>query len=324
MKKNLTVYIQLLVTFTFCFMLFCQLPAMAQTQSDDAKKGVLPNYMHDTRSLSMASTTIADLYGKPSVSTNAALSGLFNKSSFFQLNSNHNWDNNLMQHNLSLPTLSFGSHHFTTRFSYFHRGFDILSFTSSSSLPEPVMKMYRTELAYAITISDYLSIGTLQSISFTTASDETPYWNYFADIGLVYAPDDPVSYGIVFRGLGLETTYENLETGHTTLGSRMARQILEIGLTFRYPVEERTYLSISFANEKRFGEEGLWYKGGIEIIPVSSFNIRGGVISNFNQSRYIPRIGFGVNVSVLQIDYMMAPENLNGVKFHQIGLTIQL
>ena len=324
MKKNLTVSIQLLVTFTCCFMLFCQLPAMAQTQNDSEKKGVLPNYMNDTRSLSMANTTIADLYGRPSIGINAALSGLFNKPSFIQFNSNHNWNNNLMQHDLTMPTLSIGPHHITTRFGFLHQGFDILPFTNTSSLGEPDIRLYRAEFAYAIAISDYFSLGTLQSISFTTAGDKAQNWNYFADVGLIYAPDGPVSYGIVFRGLGLETTYEMTGTGPTTLGSRMARQILEAGVTFRYPIEERTWLSISFANEKRFGEDGLWYKGGVEIIPVSVINIRGGVLASFDQSLFIPRMGLGINTGTLQIDYMIAPKKLIGAQFHQIGLTLQL
>lgn len=325
MKKFLTTCIQPLIAFTFCFVLFCQLPAMAQTQTSNDRKGVLPSQMHDTRSLSMANTTIADVYGKPSVGINAALSGLFNQPSFIQFNSNHNWDNNLMQYSLMLPTLSNGPHHITARFGLLNRGFESLPFTSSSTLPEPDVTIYRAELAYAIAISNHFSLGTLQSISYTTANEneEAQYWNYFADIGLVYAPDGPVSYGLVFRGLGHETTYEIIETGQTTLGSRLARQSLEVGATLRYPVEERTYLSISFSNEKRFSEDGLWYKGGVEIIPVSFISIRGGAMVNFDQSIFIPRMGLGINANVFQLDYIMAPENLIGEQFHQIGLTIQ-
>ncbi len=324
MKKILKACTRTLVTFTFCITLFGQLSVMAQTQNGDGQSGVLPNHMYDTRSFSMASTTIADLYGSPSIGINAALSGLRNNPSYFQFNSNHNWDNNLMQHDLALPTQSIGSHHITTRVGYFHQGFDFLPFSSSSSLSEPEIRMYRAELGYAIAISDYFSLGTLQSMSYSIASDKSQDWNYFADIGLVYAPDGFVSYGIVFRGLGRETTYENIENSETTLGSRMARQILEAGVTFRFPIEERTYFSVSFANEKRFGEDGLWYKGGVEIIPVSVFYIRGGVMANFDQSHFIPRMGVGVNTGMFQIDYMIAPENLTGAQFHQIGLTIQL
>lgn len=298
---------------------------MAQIESDDDRTGVLPSQMFDARSLSMANTTIADVFGRSSMGINPALSGLFTQQSFIQFNSNHNWNSNLMQHHLTLPTLANGPHHITARFGLLHRGFDELPFTKPSELPRPDIIMYRGEVAYAIALSDHFSLGTLQSVSYTktTKNEDAHYWNYSADIGLAYAPDGPVSYGIVFRGLGHETRYEIIETGQTTLGSQMATQVLEVGATVRYPIEERTYLSISFANEKRFGEEGLWYKGGFEIIPFSFIDIRGGALLNFDQSLFIPRIGLGINAGIFQIDYMIAPKKMIGERFHQIGITFQ-
>lgn len=323
MKKKPVFYIQSIIAFTVCLILFCQYPLMAQTGNDADRKGVLPNQMIDTRSLSMAGTTIADVYGRSSIGINTALSGFYNKPSFIQLNSNHNWDSNLMQHSMTLPTLFLGPHHITARFGLLHQGFEELPFASSSSLLEPDITLYRAEVAYAIAITDHFSLGTLQSVSYTTTSEEAQYWNYFADVGLAYAPDGPVSYGMVFRGLGNETTYEIIETGQTTLDSRLAGQVLEIGATLRYPIEDRSYVSISFANEKRFGEEGLWYKGGIEIIPTSYVDIKGGAMVQFDQSIFIPRVGLGINISVVQLDYMISPKSLDGEQFHQVGLTIQ-
>lgn len=325
MKNIQTVCIRPLIIFTFCLMFLSQNPALAQILNNEANKGVLPSQMVDTRSLSMGSTTVADVHGTPSIGINAALSGLFNQPSFIQFNSNHNWENNLMQYNLMLPTLSNGPHHITARFGFLQRGFEQLPYTSSSTLPEPDITIYRAELAYAIAISEHFSLGTLQSISYSTANDneEAQYWNYFADVGLVYAPDGPISYGLVFRGMGNETTYEIIETGQTTLGSRLARQSLEVGASLIFPVEKDSYLSISFANEKQFDEKGLWYKGGMEIMPFSFINIRGGAMVNFNQSLFIPRMGLGINAGVFQIDYMIAPKSVIGEQFHQIGLTIQ-
>ena len=324
MKNIINFFIRPLTAYTLCFMVFCLNPAMAQIQTDDSRKGVLPSQMFDTRSLSMANTTIADMYGGgSSIGINAAISGLIQNPRFIQFNTNHNWDNNFLQHNLTLPTLANGPHHITARFGLIQHGDDNLPFAKSPSLPQPDITMYRAELAYALALSSYFSIGTLQSISYTTTNEEAKYWNYFADVGLVYAPDSPISYGLVFRGLGHETTYEIIETGLTTLGSRLARQSLEIGATLRYPAEDSAYLSLSFANEKRFGEYGLWYKAGVEISPASGISLRGGAMVNFEQSLFIPRVGLGINTSLFQLDYMMAPKNVMGEHFHQIGLTLQ-
>lgn len=320
MKKYLTFFTQSLVACTFCFISLGQSPVLAQTQID--RDGVLPSQMHGTRSLSMASATIADVYGRPDMGINAALPGLFNDPSFIQINSNHNWNNNLMQHQLMMPTLSLGRHHLTTRFGLLHQGFEHLPFTKSETPTVPDMILYRGEIAYAIAISNHFSLGTLQSFSYTTTDDDTQQ-SYVADLGLVYAPDGPVSYGMVFRGLGHESTYETDEIEGTILDRSMARQALEVGATLRYPIESETYLSISFANEKRFGEDGLWYKGGVEIVPHPIIAIRGGTMVNFDRSFFVPRVGLGLNARVIQLNYMMAPKAMVGEQFHQIGLTIQ-
>lgn len=323
MKKYQNVCIQSLITFAFCFLMVCQFPAMAQSQ-DESRRGALPNQILDSRSLSMAGTTIADLYGRPSIGINSALSGLFDNPNTIQFNSNYNWDTNRMLHDLTLPTFYSDNHHITARFGLLHKGFDNLPFTNPSSATVADLTMFRGEFAYSYAISNHFSLGTLQSVSYTMGGEEAQFWNYFADVGLVYAPDGPVSYGLVFRGLGHKTTYEIIETGQTTLDSRLARQIIEIGATFRFPIEERTWLSISFANEKRFGEDGSWYKGSFEIIPFSFIEVRAGAMVNFDQLLFIPRIGLGINVGEFRIDYMVAPEKLIGEQFHQIGLTYQL
>ena len=326
MKKNLTVSIQPLIAFIFCITVFWQNPAMAQTQIEGSRSGELPSHFYDTRTLSMAGTTIGDLYGRPSIDINAALYGLYNIPTSIQFNSNHNWDTNFMQHDLTLPTKTIGFHHLTTRIGFLHQGFDHLPYTNTSLLPYPDLRMFRAELAHAISISDYLSFGTLHSFSYTKTRDDTQNWNwnYFADVGLAYAPDGPVSYGLVLRGLGHKTIYETIDTGQTRFGSRLARQILEIGVTLRYPVEDRTYMSISFANEKRFDENGLWYKGGAEIIPFSFIYIRAGAKVNFDQSLVIPRFGLGIYTERVQFNYMIAPKDIIGEQFHQIGVTIEL
>lgn len=323
MKNIIILRIQTIIAVLLCSMIFGFNPAIAQVQPEEGRTGVLPNHMVDTRSLSMAGATIADIYGEPSIGINVALSGLAHGSSSLQYNSNHDWDSNFMQHNLMLPTLSLGAHHITARFGLIHRGDENLPFTNMSSLPEPDITSYQAELAYSISLSSHFSIGTLQSVSYTNTNEDAQYWNYFTDIGLVYAPQGPVSYGLIFRGLGNETTYETTQAGQTLLGSRLATQTLEIGATLRYPVEKEAYMSISFANEKRFGEDGMWYKGGIEIMPFSVISIRGGAIVNFEPSTFIPRMGLGINAGVFKIDYMTAPKNLMGEQFHQLGLTIQ-
>ncbi|MCH8494531.1 MAG: hypothetical protein LAT57_02725, partial [Balneolales bacterium] len=100
MKKSIPTINQ---RFAFCalfVMLLCQIPATAQAQDS----GVIPGPTFDTRTLSMANATIADVYGRPSIGVNAALSGLYGDPLYFQLSTNQNWVNNLLIHDLTMPT----------------------------------------------------------------------------------------------------------------------------------------------------------------------------------------------------------------------------
>lgn len=309
----------LLTMIGFCF----QSVVQAQILTPDENKGVLFIQQLDTRSLSLGSATISDLFGRASIGTNPALSGLYPNDIVFQANSNHNWNSSFMQHTLIFPTVPIQNHHFTFRIGLLNQGYDQLDFFGNVQLPEPDVKLYHAEAAYAYAFSDDFSMGVLQRVAYTF-NDDAQYWTYVADFGLVYAPADNISYGMVFRGLGHEVNYEIIETGVTTLGSQLMQQSLEVGATFRYPIEERTFMSLSFANEKRFGESGLWYKGGLELLPNSFLSIRGGALFHFGQSMFIPRAGIGINFKHGSLNYMIAPKNIDGEYFHQLGLTLQI
>ncbi len=324
MKNDTKNKISKLVFTTAIVLVMFQLSLEAQSLSDNNRKGALSNQLFDTRSLSMASTTISDVYGRPSIGINPAIAGLSILPGYLQVNSNHNWENELVVHSLSMPSISFGHHHFNTRLALAHREWDNLPFAGSINGPEPDLMMYRADLAYAVSFSTYFSLGILQSLSYSTSNRVSHFWNYSIDLGLVYAPDGPVSYAAVLRGLGNETTYEIIETGLTTLGTQQGQQILELGASFRFPIEERTYMSLSFSNEKKFGEDGLWYKGGLELVPIAGLNLRGGLLINFDQSKFMPRAGLGIQIGLFQLDYMIAPEKLTTEQFHQVGITIQL
>lgn len=294
----------------------------AQTSTSGENSGVINMQHFDTRTLSMGNATASDLYGRPSIGINPAISGLYLNKSILQISSYHSWRTNLLQHQLTVPTLSIGNHHFTTSIGFSHEGYDLLNYLGNSDRPVPDVSLYHAQLAYAYSFSDVFSMGTLLSGVYT-GNDEEQSWGYTADIGLMYAPAENITYGLVFRGIGSEVNYEIIETGATTLDSNFKEMALELGATFRFPIEERTYMSLSFANEKRFGDSGIWYKTGLELLPSSFISLRGGAIFNIEQSKFIPRGGFGLNFKYGSFNYMIAPKDVEGEYSNQIGITVQ-
>ncbi len=323
MRKIFQYKLQVTILLLFVICLCSQIDVQAQIMTPDENKGVLSTQQFDTRSLSLGSATVSDLYGRASIGTNPALSGLYMNGIVFQANSNHNWNTNFLKSTLTLPTLATRNHHLTARVGLLNQGHNKLHFSGNSQLPIPDAELYHAEAAYAYAFSDVFSMGVLQSITYTF-NDNARFWTYFADFGIIYAPAKNISYGLVFRGLGREVNYEIIETGVTTLGSQLMQQSLELGATFRFPTEERTFMSLSFSNEKRFGESGIWYKGGLELLPNSIIALRGGVLFHSRDVRFIPRTGIGINFKYGSLDYMVAPKNMDGEYFHQIGLTIQI
>ncbi|MCH8567125.1 MAG: hypothetical protein LAT67_02620 [Balneolales bacterium] len=309
----------LIASAALCF----QNEAQAQIISTSGNSGVLSVQHFDTRSLSMGSATVSDLYGRPSMGINPALSGLYQNNLVFQINTNYSWNTRLMQYSLQFPTISVENHRITARIGFMNEGFDELDFWENSQIPVPDAELYHADIAYAFAFSEVFSLGVNQRIAYAL-NKGTNDWAYSADFGLVYAPAENISYAIVFRGLGNEISYEIAEAGATILGSKLMQQSLEVGATFRFPTEgERTFLTISFANEKEFGNSGLWYKGGMELLPFSFLAIRGGLLFNLDDSVFIPRTGIGFVFSFGRFDYMLAPGQRAGEYFHQAGLTLK-
>lgn len=279
----------------------------------------------DTRSLSLGDATVADVYGRGGIGVNPALFGLYENKAIFRLSANHNWGSSQLQSYFSLPVMQIGGHNFTARAGYINYGFDFdrSSITGEAVLPESDIEIYHADVAYAYAIDDLFSVGLIQSISIADNSRQQ-YLTYSADIGIVYVPDGPVTYGMVFRGLGYETIYHINDSGNTVLEIDMMRQSLELGATLHYPIESRNLISISFANEKRFGEEGIWYKAGFELLPTTALSLRSGFIFHLvDETVFIPRFGLGLNAQALSLDYAISPKNVAGEYFHQLGFTIQ-
>jgi len=311
-----------LIAFSFIFVLLCQPSVMAQTETAGDNEGSLRVQKFDARTLSLGSSTLADAYGRNTIGINPALSGLYNNGRDVQLNSYHNWDTNLMQHDFTLPTVIIDRHHFTARAGLTMSGYDEINYLGSAQLSEPDVEQYHVDLAYAFAVTEVFSVGILQSVSYTF-NDDTQLFTYFTDLGLVYAPAENISYGLSFRGIGIDANYLINDAGETLLFDQRLGQKLELGSTFRFNTDRRTFLSISLANEKRFGEEGIWYKGGIELLPLPYFAIRSGALFHIGLSEFIPRLGVGFDTGSFIIDYMAAPSGQRGENFHQLGLTFQ-
>jgi|AntRauTorckE6833_2_1112554.scaffolds.fasta_scaffold24347_2 hypothetical protein len=283
--------------------------------------GIPRIYNLDARSIALGESGIADIGQFTAFSINPALLSVTPYKNSFHINAYQNWQNNLMGYDLTLPALSAGAHTGVIRFGYFDAGFGEINPLGSNRQPEPNLTMYQVDAGYSLALSSVFSIGVLQTVSYAE-NERAQFSTYSVNTGLMYDPDGAISYALTVDGIGRSVKYQFIEDGTTVLGSRNIPVSLQIGATFRYPIDdEEPSVSISLANEKRFGEQGLWYKGGLEVKPMPYLALRSGLLFQPEDLTYIPRFGIGFHLQRFHLDYAASPILFQDERFHLLGLT---
>lgn len=303
-----------------------------QSGAENGLRGAPRAYKYDARTSALGDATVADPTLLSGYNMNPATLSFVQNPNVVQINSHHSWNNNLMQQTISLPAVQFDNHHLAAQVGVTHQGANALNYLGDNNLPEPVMDGAHLDIAYAFSYENVLSLGMVNSFSLIQ-NNRTDSWSYFTTIGLLYAPSQSVSYGIAFRGLGTGPVYEiagadagNEEPegeGETLLDFQDLRERLELGATLRFPVNtDNTYLALSLANEKRFGQDGIWYKAGLELEVIPSVALRSGILFQPERDLYTPRFGIGIDAKFVKIDYSISYKDQLFEHFHQLGLTI--
>lgn len=286
-------------------------------------RGAPRSYKFDTRTVGMGDATVADPTDLTSININPAALPFTRNINVLHIDIFQNWNNNLMLENFTFPAFQQGAHSFAGQFTLHHSGMNATNYLGTSPLAEPDLMMIQVDVAYAYSIENTLSFGILNSASFAQ-NEVAQYWTFSPSLGLLYAPSESISYGMAFRGLGRSVTYQLIGDDITALGSQNLREILELGATLKLPVDtDKNYLSLSLANEKRFGQNGVWYKAGLEIKPVLSIALRGGLMFHPEDNIYAPRFGIGLYGDGIRADYSISHSNQLYERFHQLGLTFE-
>jgi len=277
----------------------------------------------DARTTAMGNATVADASGLGSININPALLSFVRNLQVLEVNTHQNWENNIMANTVALPPASLGQHRALLQLGYHGRGLEQTILSGPGSRPVPDLSLYQADLVYSYSFSNIISLGVLQSFSMGQ-NRQARYWSYSTGVGLLYAPSESISYGLVYRGLGRSVIYEIIEDGRTTLGSQRLRETLELGATLTFPVDtDQTYLAISLSNEKRFGEDGIWYKAGAEVKVIRMLKLRSGILFNSDSYQVEPRFGAGIDLGRLLIDYTLSVKEQDIDRFHQLGFTFQ-
>ncbi|MBD3615420.1 MAG: hypothetical protein HUJ22_02525 [Gracilimonas sp.] len=280
----------------------------------------------DARSTALANAVIADPITVSGLYSNPALIALNTLSTKAMINSIYNKSKNIAVENITVPVKLAPNKNMIIGATFHHQVKPDSRLSDYSSL---YFNQYTLDVGYGQSLIEDVYVG-LNIRSYMGVTESTTTWSGDASLGIVYTPSPLVSYGAVYRGTG----YQNHRIGHgiiyyRTVNDDITRmetvklpQRLEIGATLRFPsIREYPNFVLSFSNEKLFGEEGLVYRGGLEVYIKDIFRLRGGYFHS------IPiqgsRIGFGLLLDPVKVDYTFSINNLDrSGQTHQMSISL--
>lgn len=331
--RKLSIHIAILLLLGFL------LPATTLAQltdtTDSDRRGAPRVYKYSARTGALGDATVADQRYLSIINVNPANLAFVDDLTTFQVNISQNWNNNMMLENFTLPAIRTGNHSLATQFSIHHdRGFEAFNLLGNNPQPQPKMTIYQVDIAYAFSINDALSFGILNNISYAK-NVIAQYLTYYPTFGVLYAPSESLTYGIAFRGLGRSATYfipspnqgpcVQRDNCLTTFGSQKLQKSLELGAALKLPAEnDHVDFSIYLSNEKRFEQDGLWYKAGLEITSIANLALRGGILYQSAEKILAPRFGLGITTEVLELDYTVSHSKELFERYHQLAITIHI
>jgi hypothetical protein len=180
-------------------------------------------------------------------------------------------------------------------------------FGNTSSVDFRVVQ-YGYDIAIAKEVIPTLSFGVGLGVRYgqTTLSN---LWGISSSFGAFYSPSREITYGVTLSGVGSGILYVS-DRVTTTLSSENLPRTLQAAVSMRFPhTADETFLTISVANEKVFGVDGIRYQGGVEAYPVKFLALRWGYTYQqnlFSAARY----GLGIRMRKFQLDYAISPSTL--------------
>lgn len=192
--------------------------------------------------------------------------------------------------------------------------------TDGANDPPTSFKQYGVDLASAVSIAYSLSLGVRVSVLFAH-NDEFQSIRGSTSFGIMYSPEPAISYAFVYNGLSLGASY-SVDSSQGLFTEEQFPRNFEIGLAFHYPSSrEQRVVTVTLANQKFVGLDGLAYKGGVEVSPWRVLNLRAGYMSGPHGSE--GRCGIGIQSPWMVLQYAIAPHKDRG-PIHHAGVSIVL
>ncbi len=269
------------------------------------------------RNAGMGDADISSSYDISSMYENPATT-VFMRRNSIMFNHAENRNGMGMVENLTFPILPSGPQMLSFGLQLFHFGY----LDHTPGMTGVHILEYGYDVALSTLITPTFSVGALAGIK-DGITNQTNTWAASYSVGLVYSPSSDINYAIVYRGRGNDIQYQQNDSVFDAVNTLQFNK-LEIGASMSYPSTSslrRRIFSLSLANEKIFGISGLYYKGGLEIIPIKFLSLRFGYIvgPGINEPRY----GIGFRFDNFRLEYVYYSNNYSDL-VQQFSLVYEL
>lgn len=199
-------------------------------------------------------------------------------------------------------------------------------FLGISSFADPLVKFdeYGLSMAYSRALSPTFSIGILASGLYGSAYGKAKTTGSIAT-GIFYQPNNSISYGIVYHGIGQEFNYSVDSLGHGGFSAGKARDLLEIGISMHFYtsyLSSKPIFDLSIGNEKDFRYKGLNYKIGLAVRATDWVSALGGFYYTPRQSSI--RMGLAFHFHGFGLIYAVEPRLRHNAFAQQFSITYKL
>lgn len=220
---------------------------------------------------------------------------------------------NVMTENVTFPVVPLPDLTVGIGLSFSHVGF------VSSDGPFAGFNFHRYVLDLGVSrlLSRPLSVGIAIGVPYVDGGGHSAV-GFTSTLGMMYAPSRGLYYGIAYHAPGWQTE-QDIVNGENSVRRIPLKHSLEIGIGLHLPTTSDNYVaSLVLGNEKTFGENGLVYKGGVEVLPLQFLALRVGywIGPNTVAGRY----GVGFTFAGIDLGYAISPSS-SEPRFHQLSLS---
>lgn len=305
---------------TLCIFIF--LPAAAGF-AQQQNTGFLNAEETSARTYALGGANLADYHDVTVMSLNPAILIENDNSHSIVFGGQQIWGSGLAQGSLGIPLFNNQRHAIAVGMNYHSQGIEDLNYLHATETDlQPDIRRFQFSTGYSIAINSKLSAGVHGNLIHSWNKFQK-VWSGNIDAGILYTPTSSLSYAVALRNLGSDVRYSIDFDGTTILKDRRSQKSLDLGATMQFPDNsDRSFFSLSLANKKIFGEDGLIYKGGIEFKPITSIALRTGYLRTPDENG--PRFGIGLITDLVHIDYAIAPLTNTSQSGHHFSLSFNL